>query len=174
MRKLLTVSLLVTAVFGLAKPAESQYISKAVADQHNALVAALVDRGVSVYLDADTCQENAGLSGFYHGASSSLVLCNKGSENMTAENMDTLRHESIHFLQDCKDGIIDGHLVPVLKPGAAQELLVQGGHDADAIRRLYTSKGRGAHVHLEEEAFGAAATMPAATIATAINTICPL
>lgn len=173
MKKLLTAALLVATAFGLVSPALADDITPAVAQEHNNLVAALAARGISLHLDAAICEVNP-ISGFYHGQSRALVLCNGGSTNMTAENLDTLRHETIHFIQDCRDGVIDGRLTTVLKPGQARALLAATGQDHEQLRRVYESHGQGAHVPLEEEAFGAAAAMSASVIHQAMNIICPV
>ena len=172
MIRFLTTALLATTIFGSVTPALAE-ISPQVAAEHNALSAALTARGISLYLDEEDCHTRP-VAGFYHGPSKSLVLCNNGSATMTEDNLDTLRHESIHFIQDCANGAIDGHLRTILEPGQARAMLAQSGQDPEWIRRTYESHGAGAHVPFEEEAFGAAAVMPASAIVQAMDIFCPV
>lgn len=173
MQKLLTTALLAVTIFGSATPSLAQAIPAAVAQEHNNLVAALQSRGIAMYLDADTCRQNP-IDGFYDGTSRVLVICNKGQADMTPNNLDTLRHEAMHFIQDCRDGVIDGRMATVLKPGQARAMLASAGQDPNWIERVYTSHGKGAHVPFEEEAFGAAAVMPASVIQQAVEIFCPI
>lgn len=170
MQKLLTAALLATTIFGSVAPAlataQDEY------QEHNNLVSALVRNGVKVYLDGDMCKP--GLAGFYHSPSMSLVLCNGGSTVMTDDNMDTLRHEAIHAVQDCKDGVQGNRaLHHVLKPGAVEELAAATGISLDRIVEVYRSHGQDDYViSLEFEAFTGAAGMSAGTIAKALDTMC--
>lgn len=173
MKKLLVTALLVATAFGSVSPALADVITPAVAQEHNNLVAALAARGISLHLDAAICEVNP-IGGFYHGQSRALVICNDGSTEMTEENLDTLRHESVHFMQDCRDGIIDGKLNTVLKPGQARAMLAASGQDPTWIERVYTSHDKGEHVPYEEEAFGIAATMSPNTIVSALDIFCPV
>lgn len=93
---------------------------------------------------------------------------------MTAENLDTLRHETIHLIQDCRDGKLDGQMNTVLQPGRARSLLVASNQDPNWIHKVYSSHGQADAVPFEEEAFGAAATMSADTIHKALDIICPV
>ena len=92
---------------------------------------------------------------------------------MTENNLDTLRHEAIHVVQDCKGVLGDQVLDNVLKPGVVRELAARHGVDLGWIREVYAQNGADAHVvSLEHEAFVAAAVMPASTIANAVRTMC--
>jgi len=172
MQKLLTAALLAVTAFSSASPALAD-ITPAVAQEHNNLVAALAARGISLHLDAAICKSNP-IDGLYHGASRSLVICNGGSTEMTENNLDTLRHEAVHFMQDCRDGVVDGNLTTVLKPGQARAMLASSGQDPTWIERVYTSHGKEAHVPYEEEAFGIAAVVSPGTIISALNIFCPV
>jgi len=170
MRKLLTAVLLAATILGSAAPslatAPSEY------DEHNALADALRANGITLYLDAGICHTKP-LAGFYHSPTKSLVLCNNGSATMTDENMDTLRHEAIHVIQDCKLGIMgDRKLGKVFKPGVVEQLARDFGVNLDRIKQVYESHGQHDVVELEYEAFAGAAGMPARTIARALNVMC--
>jgi len=168
-RNLLTFALLATTVAGSAAP------SFAMDRGHAELLGALAARGITLYNDADLCESRPELDGFYHGGSRSLVVCAEGSwANLSENDLDTIRHESVHFMQDCANGSIDGNLRRVLKPGQAHAMLVATGQNPDLIAQVYSSKGKGEHVPYEEEAFGIAAALPASAITHALNAICPL
>lgn len=171
MRHFLTATLLATILFTSASPALA--ISDATAVQHNELVSALTEVGIKVYTDADVCHKRP-LSGFYHGPSRSLVLCNKGSREMTEENLDTLRHEAIHVIQDCKNGAQGDEIFQrALKPGSVQALAQQYGISLDRIKTMYESRGASQEViQLEYEAFTGAAGLSAPTIASAVRVMC--
>lgn len=170
----LAAALLAVTLSGSAGPALA--ISDATAAQHNDLTEALVGAGIKLYLDADICRANSRLGGFYHSPSLSLILCNKGSKKMTEENLDTLRHEAIHVIQDCKNNIQgDKILGRVLKPGTIESLAEKHGISLEQIARVYKSQGADPSViQLEYEAFTAAAGMSASTIASAVRIMCPV
>ena len=171
MRKLLTAALLAASILANAAPAVA--VSQATAAQHHDLAEALVDAGITLYLDAELCRLNPQHDGFYHSPSRSLVVCNEGSSNMTENSLDTLRHEAIHVVQDCKGVLGDQVLDNVLKPGVVRELAARHGVDLGLIREIYSQNGADARViSLEYEAFVAAAAMPASTIASAVRITC--
>lgn len=172
MRHFLTAALLATTMLGSVSPALA--ISDATAAQHNELISALTEVGIKVYTDGAVCHKRP-LSGFYHSPSKSLVLCNNGSREMTEENLDTLRHEAIHAIQDCKNGIQgDRILHRVLKPGTVQSLAQKHGINLDRIKTVYKSHGASQEViQLEYEAFTGAAGLSAPTIASALRAMCP-
>ncbi len=171
MIRFLTAALLATTMLGAVAPALA--VTETEAAEHNVLINTLQGHGISVFLNADECAAG-NLSGFYHSPSKSLVLCNQGSREMTDENLDTLRHESIHVAQDCRNGIKgDKNMQRILKPGAAQLLADEAGLNLDRIREVYLGNGMDEYVVLlEYEAFAAAATMDAATIAQALDIFC--
>lgn len=171
MRKLLTTALLATTIFGSVCPALA--VTDQQVAQHNALAAALQSHGIQLYLDAEICHTKP-VAGFYHSPSKSLILCNNGKTDMTDDNLDTLRHESVHAMQDCANGIKgDQNLQRVLKPGQAEELAAKTGLSLERIREIYLSHGVDEYtITLEYEAFTAAAAMDADTIAQALNIFC--
>jgi hypothetical protein len=171
MIRFLTAALLATTMLGAIAPALA--VTQEQADQHNVLIGTLERYGVRVSLDDQLCRERP-IDGFYHSPSKTLTLCNGGSTSMTDANLDTLRHESIHAMQDCRNGIqgdrILGH---VLKSGAAASMAAEYGISPERIRQLYLSHGVDEYtVTLEYEAFAGAAAMSADTIAQALDIFC--
>ena len=148
-------------------------ITDSEAASHNALVMALNRVGVEVYADADQCDAGK-VNGFYHSPSKSLVICNGGSKTMTDENLDTLRHESIHVVQDCKAGVLgDKRMAEVMNPLEAVQLLRRSGYDPDRVRNAYKARGASDHViKLEFEAWAGAANLRPEQITQALDVYC--
>jgi len=168
-RALLTAALLATTVTASAAPA------LAIDPAHAQLLQAVQQRGIKLYNDADLCEAQPHLDGFYHGPSRALVICAEGSwEDLNANDLDTIRHETVHFIQDCANDSIDGNLQLILKPGVAENLLRGTGLPPEAITRTYTENGKAQHVPIELEAFGVARAHSAKTITKALNVFCPL
>jgi len=170
MHHFLTALLFALTITGSAAP------SFAAVDQgHIDLLKAVQDRGITVYNDADLCRARPELDGFYHGPSRALVICVKGSwDNVDDNDLDTIRHETVHFIQDCANGSIDGNLQLILKPGVAESLLRQTGLAPEAIVRTYADNNQLDHVPQELEAFGVARGKGPGTITKALNVFCPL
>ena len=172
MKKLLTTALLLATMVGSAAPAAA--ITPEQAAQHNQLIKALEARGVAVTFDSPRCRALEDLSGYYMSTARSITLCTGGSTAMTEDNMDTLRHESIHVVQDCKGGGIGNrNLQPVFKPSAVLEMVKNSTLDVDRMIEVYTSKGASKHVlNLELEAFSGASQLRADAIAYGVLSTC--
>jgi hypothetical protein len=92
-------------------------------DDHVRLLGAVQSTGVTVKINPDECDEenNAyGWFGTYQSGQQELVVCqvNKitGVSEMvrwSAEDLDTIRHEAHHLVQDCMDRVRDGSLTAV-------------------------------------------------------------
>jgi len=165
-----------SAAFFLASPAHAYTQHDIDATGHNRLIKVLSNHGITSYLDADVC-ETQGLSGFYHSPTRSLVLCNKGSKQMSRENLDTLRHESIHVAQDCRAGKLgDKRMGTVFPFGYVENAAQLYNIDLDNINHIYTVR-RGASaevVRLEYEAFAGAAALTADEVSELVKRWCPI
>ena len=172
MKKLLTTALLLVTMVGSAAPALA--ITPEQAAQHNHLIKALEARGVAVTFDSPRCRELSDLSGYYMSTARSITLCTGGSTAMTEDNMDTLRHESIHVIQDCRGmGPGNRNLQPVFKPEVVVEMVRDSNLDVDRMIEIYTSKGATKHVlNLELEAFSGASQLRADAIAYGVLSTC--
>ena len=105
--------------------------------------------------------------GWYWGYGSEMVICQEnhirahgyGTEvRWTAEDLDTLRHEAQHLIQDCMDGVRNGQLAAVYKNpvGLAKSTLSED--QIGWIIKSYTEQGASDHiVVMELEAFSVAA-----------------
>ncbi|WGL30718.1 hypothetical protein SCRES3_gp61 [Synechococcus phage S-CRES3] len=173
MKALLSIALLATTIFGSVAPAlATQPVSDQEAALANQLISELKNRGITTYLDAEMCQTR-NVDGFYSGRNRALVLCNDQKRTMDAELLDTLRHETVHFIQDCANGSIDGNLDLIMKPGAAQRILREHGISPERINYVYTQNGAADHVPQEYEAF-AGGLMPTEVIIEVLTAVCPL
>ena len=134
-------------------------------DAHVALVEAIERQGVDFVVNHEFCDENPDVMGFYSSHNRVLVVCNdqyvKGENEdpqWTANDLDTLRHEAQHLIQDCMvGGLADSRLHPVYRDPIALAYEVLGGEDMQGINRLYRGNGADTEtVILEWEAFSVA------------------
>ena len=134
-------------------------------EAHAVLVEAIERQGVDFVVNHDFCDENPGVMGFYSSHAQVLVVCNdryvKGENEdpqWTANDLDTLRHEAQHLIQDCMvGGLADSRLHPVYRDPIALAYEVLGGEDMQGINRLYRGNGADTEtVILEWEAFSVA------------------
>jgi len=149
-----------------ATPVNAQGVREGSLDAHVVLVRALDRAGVSLVLNHSHCQEIAGINGFYSGQNRLLVVCNdryipgiEENPEWTANDLDTLRHEAQHFIQDCMVGTNHDHtLSSVYKDPVALGRYVLGQGRLDNITRIYREQGASDHVlRMEYEAFSVAA-----------------
>ena len=159
-------------------------------DAHAELVDTLTDAGVRVYFNPSVCKPEDGLnpSGFYISQSRQLVVCQDAGKYdgelvpFTANDLDTIRHEAQHVVQDCIDGIGDNSLVNMFPVSEDKDRLslrqfVSGsGLSPQTLMHIfttYTAAGADSHVlGLEFEAFAVAHAIPAADIAQAVEKAC--
>ena len=133
-------------------------------DAHALLVQTIEGQGVDFLVNHEFCQENPGVMGFYSSINRVLVVCNDNysAENRnpqwTANDLDTLRHEAQHMIQDCMvGGLSDGTLHPVYRDPIGLAYGVLGGDRMQGINSLYRSNGADNDtILLEWEAFSVA------------------
>ena len=170
-RLLLSLAMIISTT-----PVASSQLSR-----HAPLREALDNAGVQVDINPQDCFPR--IAGFYQVTDTGprLAVCqdNRGRGNKqvpwTRNDLDTLRHESWHLLQDCRDGKID-MMIPDLsgeviddiidKYGAAKALWVWQKYHA---RDLYVEG-----IYQEIEAFYAAETLSPEYIGALIQSTCPI
>ena len=118
-----------------------------------------------------------------------LAVCQdfggQGEETVWTDNdLDTLRHESIHFIQDCIGNTVDGELDRIYDgPGGYSAIEFNtmdivgalGYEQAQSIITRYEENGADEDViALELEAFYLAASQEASTIADVMSHTCPV
>ena len=90
--------------------------------EHQQLSAAVMSVGVKVLINPPICQQREAL-GWYAPRQSMLVICQENAKGTTEvtwtqEDLDTLRHEAHHLVQDCMDNALDGQLTSVYESPA--------------------------------------------------------
>ena len=133
---------------------------------HDTLIHTLKAAGIDVRVNHSHCNDEKGLMGFYAGQRRLLVICQdnrvpgSGAPVAWTDNdLDTLRHEAQHFIQDCMIGSNHDHqLYPVYRNPRALAAEVLGSQGMSRIANSYLSRGAsGETVILEWEAFSVAA-----------------
>jgi len=160
------------------------------------LLNTLRDTGVHVEINPPQVCDETKTDTSYHGVyfyserqqQALMGICQdwggKGEETIWSENdLDTLRHESIHYLQDCLDGSVDGNMVPIYDgPGGYSPIDYSitdvigaiGEERAMSIIQRYEKNGADENViRLELEAFFLAYSQTGDTIARSIAANCP-
>lgn len=179
------------AAIGVASPAFAtpEYLNR----QHSQLWETLESVGVGVYLNPrEVCNKPKAPMGFYYYNSRMgkplLAVCQDNRDYTGAEvawtdnDLDTLRHEAVHFIQDCVDGRVDGTLDPYFDgPGPSPGTLTHrdvvrrlGYSRASRIANTYAARGADLNViRLEHEAFAVATYGQASDISDKIRQVCP-
>ena len=109
--KALTLAAL-TAFTAVAAPAVQ---ARNVDDAHIEFGRAIVATGVELKINPLDCNMKNAL-GWYWAAQNEMVICQENARGghaetyWTAEDLDTLRHEAQHLVQDCMNGYLDGEL----------------------------------------------------------------
>ena len=179
MNKLFAGALALGALFHSA-PVRAE-VSQEVRAQHVQLFHTLMGIGVDVKINVDKlCKDSTGLFSGVYQAPNLIVICqhngpmNGQARTFSAFDLDTLRHEAHHVVQDCLDGKRDGRLLPLFR---GQErvnfLLSYPDEKEDKIREMYLMTGHDSEdVELEIEAFAVAELVDARTISGALVDVC--
>ena len=142
----------------------ASFVSPAKADtvaDHNALWEAVESTGTRVRVNPRDCDGDDNY-GWYWARYSELVICQEnrvqGDRNQVAwteEDLDTLRHEAHHLVQDCMDNRLDGRLESVYENPLALAKNTLSRDFAETIVEGYIDKGE--HIVIMElEAFSVA------------------
>ena len=157
----------ITSVAGMAFPAQANENNP-----HVRLLRAVESVGVDVRVnqpkDCDP-RYNGGVKafGWYHGPSRSMVICqeyymNRGAQfngslvRFTEEDLDTLRHEAHHLVQDCMDDRLNQQLSSVYNKPIELAVNTLGADGAREVVRMYSQAPEHVQV-MELEAFAVAA-----------------
>ena len=138
-----------------AKAGQSNY------NHHITLGQVVRSTGVNFKINPARCWERESF-GWYWAARNEMVICQENKSTVgyevrwTEEDLDTLRHEAQHLIQDCMDGSRQGALGAVYKDplGLAKDVL--GDRGIRSILNAYS--GASDHIKVMElEAFSVAA-----------------
>jgi len=151
--------------FASASVATTRGIVEGSPEAHELLVQEIRNNGVKIVINDEYCGEEEGLNGFYSGQKKLLVVCQDNGVPggpvvaWTANDLDTLRHEAQHFIQDCRVGSNHDHaLAPVYHSPSALAQEVLGPERVVDITTRYRENGASDLVLLlEYEAFAVAA-----------------
>lgn len=142
-----------------ATPAQAQ-LQEGSLEAHAYLAEVIKAHGVSFYVNHDYCQQNPDVMGFYSGRAQLLVVCQdnykgNGPVEWTANDLDTLRHEAQHMIQDCMIGSNHDHVLkPVYRDPIGNAFSVLGSDRMKHINDVYRANGANTDtVILEWEAF---------------------
>ena len=143
---------------------------------HSALQASLRANGVTVR----TVTKGTGgpcnfAEGYFISSDREIGIClDEGQKTLTAENLDTIRHEAIHVAQDCRGFRLGDN---ALKAGQdlydSYQVAGQNGFDIDRHLMPYVQLGAGPMIlTLEAEAITGAALRSAWDIADEVSSVC--
>jgi hypothetical protein len=146
----------VTALSTFAAPAAQ---ARNVDNAHIRLARAIVSTGVTLKINPVECY-NTPAYGWYSPANREMVVCQESAKgtyevNWTAEDLDTLRHEAQHLVQDCMNGELDGILSSVYDEPIALGKQVLGAEGIKMVLEAYASESDHIKV-MEIEAFSVA------------------
>ena len=187
----------IAIAFALATPARAYQVDV----QHQYLISQLEEQGVQFYVNPnDVCHPDSlkanempeSLNGLYffnpQYQTPVIVICQDNRTNedeveaeWSANDLDTLRHEATHFIQDCIFEV-DGEMHPFHDgdgpaPGVdnyAQVIEMLGHERAMQITNLYIQNmnANGRVIRLEHEAFAVAEHVDAGSIGATIRDFC--
>lgn len=182
----------IVALTGMVSPAMAY--TQQEFDNHAELFDTVQSLGVPIYINhRQACdpKSNGGVNanGWYavmnNGAQVIIVCQENGTPGgpqveWTANDLDTLRHEAWHMIQDCADGRQDMSLDLILDGGKYSNgvtrvdvILALGNEKAQRIIYAYTTGGASEEIVLAElEAFAVAANVPVTTITNYMNGVC--
>ena len=165
--KILTGLLAATVAVGGISPVSAE--SKA--DSHWRLIHSIEKMGVKVLInDSSVCSEpdTDGMYSWYENKAPygpTLTVCQDNGKpggpevGWTANDLDTLRHEAHHLLQDCIDGNVDFALVRIWDDKGIPNLVEDSGMSSHKFKWIVSSYGEDfghEHVMKEVEAFAVA------------------
>lgn len=150
--------------------AEPTYEHSGQIQEHIDLLDTLDEMGVNVVINGPQCNRDEDVAGYWHGARQTFVICQEslrrsklptwdGSVVMASDDdLDTIRHEAHHVIQDCQDGKMDGSLQVYLSPENSLKFLdLYPDWKEEHIAKQYRDSGANNHViELEIEAWAVA------------------
>ena len=145
-------------------------------NDHIRLAQAVQSTGTQVKINPKECGATEAF-GWYWARKSELVICQEngtpgGPEvRWTAEDLDTLRHEAHHLVQDCMDRSLDGALDSVYQNPIRLGKETLGERGMVAVAEAYSESGDHIIV-MEIEAFSVAAINDPSTQVNDIASFC--
>ena len=145
-------------------------VTPSLASTTGELLELMDDSGITIVLDGPRCED--GIDGAYQwtGIARRMVICTHG-EAIDANDHNTVRHETIHALQHCKNSILERPSnTPMLEPNQvieyAEEVLTRG-----QIKSILAQYPEDVWL-IELEAFAGAEALTAADLMELFNEMC--
>ena len=149
---------------------------------HRYLMSSLLNSNVNVLINPRECDSEDGFDGAYHSITRTLTVCQDNAKQYnvmvpwTDNDLDTLRHEAHHVVQDCYAGdAFDGRFRTMFQ-GQEHEDFVSTALSWNEIKGIvkgYAKNGADKEeIMLELEAFSVADSVDASNIAAAVSTVC--
>ena len=166
--------------------ADVTYENKDQIDDHIELLNTLEGMGVNVNINSYHCRNEDGVAGYWHGGKNLFVLCQEALRTSklpswdgevylaSDDDLDTIRHEAHHVIQDCMDGKVDGRLETYMSDtDRAKFLSYYPDWKEEHIAKQYRATGANEHViTLEIEAWAVADMVSADAINDALKRVC--
>ena len=157
--KALTLAALTAAATFAVPAAQAKNVDAA----HIGLGRAVAATGVNLKINPIECNFKDAM-GWYWAAKNEMVICQENAKGgqaetyWTSEDLDTLRHEAQHLIQDCMNGRLDGTLGSVYKDPIALAKATLSERAINSIIDAYAEGGASDHIIIMElEAFSVAA-----------------
>ena len=175
----------VLAALTLGGAAVANGPSQSEVDRHFDLMQTAANIGTEVYINHKVCGDNPGVNGFYYPGYNVLVICQDNATEFngqqvawTYNDLDTIRHEVQHMVQDCVAGYDNAELNRVFSESKNLVAFASDAIGVETIERIievYTERGANQHVvGLEIEAFSVAAAISPETIGEALTSTCSI
>ncbi len=173
-----------TAIPVVAAPT---YENRASINEHIEILDTLDEMGIRVSINGPECaRTDNDVAGYWNGSKRLFVLCQQAIRNSklphwngtvvlaSDDDLDTIRHEAHHVIQDCQDGKIDGKLRVYLSPKNSVEFLnLYPDWKEQYITKQYRDSGANNHViRLEIEAWAVADMVQAPLIHQTLKREC--
>ena len=178
--KALALTALTVATTIVAPIAKAGTYDHADLDAHYNLLRTVQNTGVEVFINDEYC--NTGdFDGVYSSQVGGLLICQDNAKvyngrqvAWTANDLDTIRHEVHHLIQDCSaGGRGNGRLDTVYADPNRLANETLGINRKNAIMSSYAANGANAHVlQLEIEAFSVAANVTVKSIENDVKSYC--
>lgn len=154
-------------------------------EDHEELWASLQRAGITIVTNTKADCGDADTDGRYYIRRRRLAICQDNATVMngkqvawTSNDLDTLRHEAHHVVQDCVDGrLADGSLVPLFEDQADfAKFIAVSPMSKERITEIHTwlteNETNERDVHLELEAYLVADGVEASSIAAKLDKLC--
>lgn len=149
-------------------------------DDHKNLYNTIQSLGIRITIN-DPRHCSSGIDGAYNSGQRLLVVCqdnavSRREVDWTANDLDTLRHEAHHIVQDCTLGSLgDNRLAPLFGDKESTMEFIRQSIGETRARQLMNNpayRGRNSTHLTEMEAFATASFIDANTIARKLTEVC--